>query len=175
MNTVLTSFTTVGSLLFILYLVGAWVDDQTVYGVQLKILESQLNKHSITGTSQNQFDYPVGGINVQAEFHNKEGELIGVRDVGSTSKSELKPGEKSSYKIPDIGKSFPNTDFNVTAEGTDYTNMVEVSGDEMIAQINDLGNALKNLPDEVVITVTTNLTDNTRTVNKSVIYHNETD
>ena len=63
MNTVLTSFTTVGSLLFILYLVGAWVDDQTVYGVQLKILESQLNKHSITGTLQNQFDYPVGGIN----------------------------------------------------------------------------------------------------------------
>ena len=59
-------------------------------------------------------------------------ELIGVRDVGSTSKSELKPGEKSPYKIPDIGKSYPNTDFNVTAEGTDYTNMVEVSGDEMI-------------------------------------------
>ena len=60
--------------------------------------------------------------NGNAEFHNKEGELIGVRDVGSTSKSELKTGEKSPYKIPDIGKSFPNTDFNVTAEGTDYTN-----------------------------------------------------
>ena len=119
----LTSFTTVGCLFFILYLVGVLVDHQRVYGVQLKILESQLNKHSITGTLQNQYDYPVGGINVQAEFYNKEG--------------ELEPGEKSSYKIPDIGKSFPNTDFNVTAEGADYTNMVEVSSDELIGQIND--------------------------------------
>ena len=52
--------------------------------------------------------------------------------------------------------------------------MVEVSGDQMIGQIRDLGRALEDLPDEVVVTVTTNLTDNTKTVNKSLIYHNDT-
>lgn len=133
----------------------------------MKILESQLNKHSITGTLQNQYDHPIGGIIVQAEFYNKDGELVGVRDVGQTTKSELKPGEKSPYKIPDIGKSFPKTDFNVTAEGTDYTNMVEVSGDEMISQIENLGRALENLPDEVVITVTENQSNGTGSQNLS--------
>lgn len=51
--------------------------------------------------------------------------------------------------------------------------MVEVSSNELIGQIENLGRALKDLPDEVVITVTTNLTDKTQTVNKSVIYYDD--
>jgi hypothetical protein len=166
---ILTIFLVLGFIVFIVSLAS----HENVYAVQLKILESKLNKHSITGTLQNQYDYPIGGINVQAEFYDNNGKLVGVRDVGSTSKSELKPNEKSSYKIPDIGKQFPRTEFNVSAEGTDYTNMVDVSSNELIGQIRDLGRALKELPDEVVITVTTNQTDNSKTVNKSLIYHED--
>lgn len=146
--------------------------NQNANAVQLKILESQLNRHSITGILQNPYDYPVGGINVQAEFYDKDGRLVGVRDIGFTTKSEIKPNEKSSYKIPDNGKAFPHTEFNVTAEGTDYTNMVEVSSSDLIGQIKDLGRALKELPDEVVITVTHNATDNSNSTNKTLIYHN---
>jgi hypothetical protein len=169
----LTSYFMASAILFTIFVVWIIIGQQTTYGVQLRILESQLNKHSITGTLQNPYDYPVAGIIVQAEFYNEEGELVGVRDVGYTTKDELKPNEKSSYKIPDIGKPFPKTDYNVTAEGTDNTNMVEVSSDELIGQIEDLGRALKELPDEVGITITTNQTDNTRTVNKSLIYYND--
>jgi hypothetical protein len=127
------------------------------YAEQLKILESQLNKHSITGVLQNPYDYRIGGIVVTAEFHNNDGSLIGVRNFGYPTKNELKPGEKSPFKIPDLGKVFPKTNFILAAEGTDFTNMVVVSGDEMIAQVEKLGKALDNLSKEVVINVTKNV------------------
>ena len=71
----LTIFLVLGSIVFIFSLAS----HQNAYALQLKILESKLNKHSITGTLQNQYDYPIGGINVQAEFYDNNGKLVGVR------------------------------------------------------------------------------------------------
>lgn len=151
-----TRFTIITALVLVGYVGVLTLQYQEAHSEQLKILETQLNKHSITGVLQNPYDYPISGIVVQAEFYDKEGNLVGVRDVGQSTKDELEPGEKSPYKIPDIGKSFPKTDFSVSAEGIDSTNMVEVSSDELIGQIEDLGRALKNLPDEVIINVIEN-------------------
>jgi len=128
------------SLLFLAVAVGlmgivvSGGESQEAYAQQLKILQTKLNKHSITGILQNPYSFPIGSIVVQAEFY-KDGNLVGVRNFGYSTKDELKPGEKSPFKIPDTGKPFPKTAFNVTAEGTDFSNMVEMSGDEMIAQV----------------------------------------
>jgi hypothetical protein len=43
-----------------------------VFGKELKMLESQLNKNSITGILQNPYNYTVGGMTVRAEFYDKE-------------------------------------------------------------------------------------------------------
>ncbi len=73
-----------------------------VDGEELNILESQLNKNSITGVLQNPYNDTIDGITVRAEFYDKDdGHLVGVRDFGYTTKDELKPFEKSSYKIPE--------------------------------------------------------------------------
>ena len=115
---------------------------QKAYAEQLKILQTKLNKHSITGILQNPYDFPIGSIVVQADFY-REGNLIGVRNFGYSIKDELKPCEESPFKIPDTRKVIPKT---VTAEGSDFTNMVEVSGDEMIAQIERYGRAFRKSP-----------------------------
>jgi hypothetical protein len=129
-----------------------------VYGEELKILESQLNKNSITGVLQNPYNYTIGGITVRAEFYDKDdGHLVGVRDFGYPAKDELEPNEKSSYKIPEYAgntTSFPNTRFIVKAEGTDFTNTQEISFEEMIGEINNLSSALKGIPEEVTTTIT---------------------
>ena len=148
-------------------------ESQEAYAEQLKILRTKLNKHSITGILQNPNSFPIGSIVVQAEFY-KDGNLVGVRDFGYSTKDELKPGEKSPFKIPDTGKPFPKTAFNVTAEGTDFTNMVEVSGDEMITQIEQYGKALENLPKEVNIDVTQSQNGTILSQNKTIVYQNGT-
>jgi hypothetical protein len=149
------------------------------YAVGLKILESQLNKNSITGVLQNPYNYTVGSIMVRAEFYDKEdGHLVGLRDFYEVSKDELKPNEKSSFKIFEHAgetREFPKTDFTVKAEGEDYTGMRTISGEEQIKQIEDLGNALKNLPDEVVINVVEYPNGTKHIVNKTVIYKNDSD
>ena len=128
------------------------------YAEQLKVLESQLNKNSITGVIQNPYNYTIGGIMMRAEFYDKEdGHLVGLRDFYEVSKDELKPNEKSSFKIYEHAgetKEFPKTDFIVKAEGIDYTNMVDTSFEELIGNINDLGRALESLPDEVNVDIT---------------------
>ena len=51
-----------------------------VFGEELKILESQLNKNSITGVLQNPYNFTVGGMTVRAEFYDKEdGHLVGLK------------------------------------------------------------------------------------------------
>jgi hypothetical protein len=46
---------------------------------ELKVLESQLNKNSITGILQNPYNHTVGGMTVRAEFYDKEdGHLLGL-------------------------------------------------------------------------------------------------
>lgn len=93
------------------------------YGEELKILESQLNENSISGILVNEYDYPISGIIVRAEFYDKEdGHLVGVRDLGWSHKDPLGPNEESSYKIPEFDDvegqgPFPKTDFIVKAEG----------------------------------------------------------
>jgi hypothetical protein len=120
-----------------------------VYGVELKILESQLNENSISGILQNQYDYPVGSIIVRAEFYDKnDGHLVGVRDLGSPSKDPLEPHEKSSYKIPEFDKEFPRTEFVVKAEGLGYTDKERSGGgmfSGLIQDANKLTEALNNV------------------------------
>ena len=41
---------------------------QSALAEELKILESKLNKNSITGVIQNPYNHTVGGISVRAEF-----------------------------------------------------------------------------------------------------------
>jgi len=122
-----------------------------VYGEELKVLESQLNKNSITGVLQNPYNYTVGYILPRAEFYDKEdGHLVGLRDFGWVSKDELKPGEKSSYKIWEHAgetEEFPKTDFVVKADAqkvdvTDYNDGNVLSFDEQIEQINNYTKAL---------------------------------
>jgi glycosylphosphatidylinositol transamidase (GPIT) subunit GPI8 len=150
-----------------------------LYAVELQILESQLNKNSITGVLQNPYNYTVGSIMVRAEFYDKEdGHLVGLRDFYEVSKDVLKPNEKSSFKIFEHAgetQEFPKTDFVVKAEGEDYTGMRTISAEEQIKQIEDLGNALKNLPDEVVINVIEYPNGTKQIVNKTVIYKNDSD
>jgi hypothetical protein len=50
-----------------------------LYAEDLKVLESQLNKNTITGIIQNPYNHTVGGIMVRAEFYDKEdGHLVGL-------------------------------------------------------------------------------------------------
>jgi hypothetical protein len=125
---------------------------------ELKVLESQLNENSITGVLQNPYNYTVSGIMVRAEFYDKEdGHLVGLRDFYEVSKDQLKPNEKSSFKIYEHAgetKEFPKTNFIVKAEGSDNTGMVDYSFEEMIGKIENLGRALKSLPDQVNVNIT---------------------
>ena len=58
-----------------------------VFAEELKVLESQLNKNSITGVIQNPHNHTVGSIFVRAEFYDKEdGHLVGLRDFYDVSK-----------------------------------------------------------------------------------------
>lgn len=136
-----------------------------VYAEQLKVLESQLNKNSITGVLQNPYNYSIGSIMVRAEFYDKDGHLVGLRDFYEVSKDQLDPNEKSSFKIYEhAGETteFPKTNFIVKAEGTDYRNMKETSIGELIGEINNLSRALKSIPNEVTTTITVeNVTNKT--------------
>jgi hypothetical protein len=148
-----------------------------VYAEKLKVLESQLNKNSITGVLQNPYNYTVGSIMLRAEFYDKEdGHLVGLRDFYEVSKDPLKPNEKSSFKIYERAgetQEFPKTDFIVKAEGSDYTNAKEVSIEEMIGGINNLSNALKSIPNvDVEVVVHENGTQ--ETVGKTMTYENGT-
>ena len=149
-----------------------------VYAVELKVLESQLNNNSITGVIQNPYNYTIGGIQMRAEFYDKQdGHLVGLRDFYEVSKDELKPNEKSSFKIYEhAGETteFPKTDFIVKAEGIDYTGMEEVSTEELVSDIEGIGKALKNLPDEVVINVIEHENGTQETVGKTITYENGT-
>lgn len=130
-----------------------------VHAEDLKVLESQLNENSITGVLQNPYNYTVGYILPRAEFYDKEdGHLVGIRDFGMVSKDELKPGEKSTYKIWEHAgetEEFPKTDFIVKAEGnkideTDYDVEDEVPSladatDSATESMKSAANAAKNL------------------------------
>ena len=149
-----------------------------VFGEELKVLESQLNKNSITGVIQNPYNYTIGAIQMRAEFYDKEdGHLVGLRDFYEVSRDELQPNEKSSFKIYEhAGETteFPKTDFIVKAEGIDYTGMEEISQEELISDIEGIGNALKALPNEVIIDVT-ELENGTKEIaGKTIIYENGT-
>jgi hypothetical protein len=149
-----------------------------LYAVELKVLESQLNKNSITGVLQNPYNYTIGSIMVRAEFHDKEdGHLVGLRDFYEFSKDTLKPNEKSSFKIYEHAgetEEFPKTDFIVKAEGSDYTNVREVSNEELISGIQDLGKALKSLPSDVVIDVIEHKNGTKEISGKTITYENGT-
>lgn len=151
---------------------------QYTNGEELKVLESQLNKNSITGIIQNPFNYTVGSIFVRAEFYDKEdGHLVGLRDFYDVSKDPLKPDEKTSFKIYEHAgetQEFPKTDFIVKAEGSDYTNMREVSSEEMISDIEGIGEALKSLPTNVDINVVEHKNGTQETVSKTTTYENGT-
>lgn len=149
---------------------------------ELKVLESQLNENSITGVIQNPYDYTIGGIQMRAEFYDKEdGHLVGLRESYEVSKDDLEPNEKSSFKISEhqgypSTKEFPKTDFVVKAEGFESTNMKTeiVSGEEQIKGIEDLGKALTSLPSDVVIDVIENENGTQETVGKTITYENGT-
>jgi hypothetical protein len=149
-----------------------------VYAEELKVLESQLNKNSITGVIQSPDKYTRGSIQMRAEFYDKEDRhLVELRDFYEVSRDELKPNEKSSFKIYEHAGNtteFPKTDFVVKAEGIDYTNMKTVSGGEQIKGIEDLGKALRSLPNEVVIDVIDHKNGTQETVGKTITYENGT-
>jgi ribosomal protein S24E len=149
-----------------------------VYAEELKVLESQLNKNSITGVIQNPYNYTIGSIQMRAEFYDKEDRhLVGLRDFYEVSRDELKPNEKSSFKIYEHAGNtteFPKKDFVVKAEGIDYTNMKTVSGEEQIKGIEDLGKALRSLPNEVVVDVIDHKNGTQETVGKTITYENGT-
>ena len=121
-----------------------------VYGEDLKVLESQLNKNSITGVLQNPYNYTVDAIQVRAEFYDKgDGHLVGLRDFGEVSKDELKPGEKSTFKVWEFAgetEEFPKTDFIVKADGlkVDDTDLF-VGQVPTIADLENYTRALKAL------------------------------
>ena len=127
-----------------------------VHAEQLKVLESQLNKDSITGVLQNPYNYTIDNIQVRAEFYDKEdGHLVGLRDFGYVFKDELEPGEKVTYKVWEHAgetQEFPKTDFIVKAEGlkmdnTEYNDGEVLSFDEQISKIKNYTKALKDLED----------------------------
>jgi len=144
----------------------------------LKVLESQLNKNSITGVIQNPYNHTVGSIFMRAEFYDKEdGHLVGLRDFYDVAKDPLKPNEKSSFKIYEHAgetQEFPKTDFIVKAEGSDYTNMKEMSFGEMISNIEGLGKALKSLPSNVDVNVIQHKNGTQEIVGKTITYENGT-
>jgi hypothetical protein len=152
------------------------------YSEELRVLESQLNENSITGVIQNPYNYTIGGIQMRAEFYDKDDDhLVGLRDFYEVSKDELEPNEKSSFKIFEHAgypstKEFPKTDFVVKAEGFESTNMktIIVSPEEQIKGIEDLGKALTSLPSEVVIDVIENENGTQETVGKTITYENGT-
>jgi hypothetical protein len=98
-------------------------------------------------------------MTVRAEFYDKEeGHLVGLRNFGVITEEELKPLEKSSFKIYEEAgetREFPKTDFIVKVEGDDYTNVEEVSLEEHIEGINNITKALTAIPTEIVTTITT--------------------
>ena len=148
-----------------------------VLGEELKVLESQLNKNSITGVIQNPHNHTVGSIFVRAEFYDKEdGHLVGLRDFYDVKKDPLKPNEKSSFKIYEHAgetQEFPKTDFIVKAEGSDYTNMKETSIEELIGDINNLSSALQSIPNvDTEVVVDENGTSHI--ANKTLTYENGT-
>jgi hypothetical protein len=153
-----------------------------VHAEELKVLETQLNKNSITGVIQNPYNYTIGGIQMRAEFYDKEdGHLVGLRDSYEVSKDEIKPNEKSSFKIFEHAgypstKEFPKTDFVVKADGFESTNMKTkiVSSEEQIKGIEDLGKALTSLPSDVVIDVIDHKNGTQETVGKTITYENGT-
>jgi len=154
-----------------------------VLAEELKVLESQLNKNSITGVIQNPYNYTIGGIQPRAEFYDKEdGHLVGIRNgYYVVAKDELEPNEKSTFKISEYtgeeGQEFPKkTDLVVKAEGFESTNMTTkiVSAEEQIKGIEDLGKAITNLPSEVVIDVIENENGTQETVGKTITYENGT-
>jgi hypothetical protein len=148
---------------------------QNVHAVDLKVLESHLNKNSITGVIQNPYNFTVGGITVRAEFYDKEdGHLVGLRNFGHVSEEKLKPDEKSSYKIyEEAGETgqFPKTDFTVIAEGSDYTNAKPIDIEEYADSVT---RALKSIPTEIVTTITTYDNGTKEIGNKTVTYDNGT-
>jgi hypothetical protein len=147
-----------------------------VYGDELKVLESQLNKNSITGVVQNPYNYTVGGMTLRAEFYNKDGSLVGLRDFGYVTKDELKPNEKSTYKIYEHAgetKEFPKTGFIVKADGIDFTNAKEISNDQLIGDLNNLSKTLKGIPNVVSNVIV--YENGTRVVTNVTELHNSTE
>jgi hypothetical protein len=145
---------------------------------ELKVLESQLNKDSITGVLQNPYNYTVGYMLPRAEFYDKvDGHLVGLRDFGFVSKDELKPGEKSTYKIWEHAgetEEFPKTDFIIKVDAqkvddTDYNDGKVLSFDEQIKQIN---NYTKSLEDATIKVAQQNGTKGI--ANYTVTYENGT-
>lgn len=150
-----------------------------VFAEELKVLESQLNKNSITGVLQNPYNYTVGSIMVRAEFYDKDdGHLVGLRNFYEVQKDELKPNERSSFKIyEEAGETgeFPKTDFIVKAEGYDNTNVRELSQDEFIGEIDNITKALKAIPTEIVTNIIV-YENGTRVVaNVTEVPNNDTD
>lgn len=111
-------------------------------------------------------------------FYNKEdGHLVGLRDFYDVSKEELEPNEKSTFKIYEHAgetEEFPKTDFVVKAEGSDYTNVVEVPFDEHIEGIRNISEALKSIPTEIVTTITEDENGTAQVLNRTIIYENGT-
>lgn len=118
-----------------------------VYCEELKVLESQLNKNSITGVLQNPYNYTVDAIQVRAEFYDKEdGHLVGLRDFGEVSKDELKPGETSTYKVWEYAgetEEFPKSDYIVKADGLKVDDTDLIIG--KVPTIADLENYTRSL------------------------------
>ena len=98
-----------------------------------------------------------------------------VLNFGYVAEEELKPNEKSSYKIyEEAGETgeFPKTDFIVKAEGDDWTNVKDISIEEYASNVT---RALKSIPTEIVTNVIV-YENGTRVVsNVTEIHKNNTD
>ena len=89
---------------------------------------------------------------MRAEFYdNEDGHLVGLRDFGEVSKDELRPGEKSTYKVWEYAgetEEFPNTEYVVKADGlkVDDTDLIvgKVPTIEDIENYTRALNALEN-------------------------------
>jgi ribosomal protein S24E len=62
----------------------------------------------------------------------------------------------------------------VKAEGIDYTGAEEVSQEELISDIEEIGNTLKSLPNEVVIDMIENENGTQQIAGKTITYENGT-
>ena len=83
--------------------------------------------------------------------------------------------KKSTFKIYEHSSTtteFPKTDFIVTA-GTDFSNAKDVSAQEQIEGIENLSNALRNIPN-VVVDVIEHENETQETVGKTITYQNGT-